>query len=249
MQVFAEWTSNYSLPSPVHRFSYTCRMDKKSPHRVWDCRYFHVEESGVVLADGNEYTWYSVHRPNPHTVHILAIDEQGRVPLLRQYRVPLGNWVWELPAGVCDVEGEKHADTANRELLEETGYHAAEVIHLFSGTVSPGLTDEMYHAYLCLGLTKAGEGGGLNDERIEVRLMPFVQLQDFLLARQQDGELVDCKILAHLALVWRVFGEVAARELEGDRRSLDSKSRLRDILGVIQAQLLARDQSATDSNA
>lgn len=221
-------------------------MAESDAKTVWSCPYWRVEEQSYLGGDGKQHTWYTARRPNPNTVHILAIDDKGMVPLLRQFRVPVGGWVWELPAGVCDIEGEDMADTANRELLEETGYHASEVVHLFTGTVSPGLTDELYNAYLCVGITKQGEGGGEGGEQIEVHLLPFTQVQDFLLQRAAAGEIVDSKVFGLLALAWRVLGEVAVRELGGDNRGLNQSSRLTEVFNVIK-EMMARNQPPQES--
>lgn len=175
-------------------------MDRDRPRRLWECPWWSVEEHELRGADGAPRKWYCAVRPNPETVHMLALTAEGAVPLLRQWRFPVQSWVWELPAGICDVHGELPADTARRELLEETGYHAGRVTHLFRGTVSPGLTNEMYNAYLCLDLERRGPGGGVGGERIEVRLIPWPDLARRVLELERQGELVDSKILAHVAL-------------------------------------------------
>jgi ADP-ribose pyrophosphatase len=134
---------------------------------------------------------------------MLGITSDGLVPLLRQYRIPMSDWVWELPAGLCDAEGEDIEATAIRELEEEAGLRAERAIRLFRGTVSPGLTDEMYNAYLCLDLSRVGPGGGIHGERIEVHMRPFDELPDWIIAAQERGELVDSKIIAHWCLAQR----------------------------------------------
>ena len=63
---------------------------------------------------------------HPGAVAVLALDESGRVLLIRQYRHPAGALLWEIPAGLRDVSGEPLVRTAQRELLEETGYQAAD---------------------------------------------------------------------------------------------------------------------------
>lgn len=156
--------------------------------------------------------WYSAKRPNPETVHILGLTNDGLVPVIRQWRHPLEAPVWELPAGLCDVEGEAMTQTALRELEEETGYRGQRILHLMRGTVTPGLSDEMYNAFLALGLEKVGEGGGTASEEIEVELVPFAELFDSMLERSRAGELVDSKIFSHISLAVRML-EQLNREL------------------------------------
>ena len=64
---------------------------------------------------------------HPGAVAIVALDEAGRVLMIRQYRHPVARRLWELPAGLRDVSGEPPLITAERELLEETGYRAGEL--------------------------------------------------------------------------------------------------------------------------
>lgn len=154
-----------------------------------------------MSAAGEPHVWFSALRPNPETVHILGLTPEGMVPVLRQWRHPVGAWVWELPAGICDVAGESLEETARRELLEETGYRAGETLHVFRGTVSPGLTNELYNAFVCLDLQRVAQGGGVGGEQLEVRLVHVLELFDFALQAHRRAELIDAKVLAHAALV------------------------------------------------
>ena len=172
---------------------------------VWQCPFWRVEECTFTGPDGRERTWYSAARPNPHTVHMLAITPEGLVPVLRQWRAPLDDWVWELPAGVCDREGESLTQAARRELLEETGFLAGRVELLFTGTVSPGFTNELYNAFLCRELTRQSPGGGTGGERLVVHLVPFDALEDHFMQAVRSGELVDAKVLTLLLLARRAL--------------------------------------------
>ncbi len=109
---------------------------------------------------------------------------------------------------MCDVDGESRELAALRELKEETGFSARTIYHLLTATVSPGLTDEVYNAYLCLNLDKVDDGGGDGSERIELHLIDFAALPDQLLARAAGGELVDSKILTHYYLAARKLAEL-----------------------------------------
>lgn len=214
-------------------------MPDGKPKVVWECPYWHVEERGFTGPDGKARKWWTARRPNPHTVHMLGITHTGYVPLLRQWRVPLQTWVWELPAGLCDIENEKPEQTAQRELIEETGYASSEIHHLLTATVSPGLTDELYNAYLCLELEKAGEGGGTGSERIEVHLSPLWDLRRFLLEQSHAGQLVDCKIFTHLALAIDQLGQLAQEAYE---RTGEVESRYGEYLGKLMYDHYLREQ-------
>ena len=78
----------------------------------------------------------------PARWRIVALDEAGQVLLIRQYRHPVGRLLWELPAGLRDVAGEPPLATAQRELLEEAGYRAADWHVLVDFFSSPGISTE-----------------------------------------------------------------------------------------------------------
>jgi 8-oxo-dGDP phosphatase len=90
---------------------------------------------------------------HPGAVAIVALDEQDRVLMIRQYRHPAGATLWELPAGLRDVAGEPLVDTAQRELLEEAGYQAASWHVLTDYLSSPGITTERLRIFLARDLT------------------------------------------------------------------------------------------------
>ncbi|WP_049563588.1 NUDIX domain-containing protein [Nonomuraea sp. SBT364] len=94
---------------------------------------------------------YVVH---PGAVAVLALDERERVLLIRQYRHPTRHLLWELPAGIRDVEGEPLVEGAARELAEEAGYRAATWHTLVDLYTSPGMSDERIRVFLARDLTK-----------------------------------------------------------------------------------------------
>jgi 8-oxo-dGTP pyrophosphatase MutT (NUDIX family) len=95
---------------------------------------------------------------HPGSVAILALDDHDRVLLIRQYRHPAAALLWEIPAGLRDVSGEPVAVTAERELLEETGYRAADWRVLTDFFPSPGCSTERLRIFLARGLTEVPAG-------------------------------------------------------------------------------------------
>ncbi|HEY5335779.1 MAG TPA: NUDIX hydrolase [Mycobacteriales bacterium] len=96
-----------------------------------------------------------VHRDvvvHPGAVGIVALDDRGRVALLEQWRQPVGQRLWELPAGLLDVPGERAQIAAARELVEEAGLVAEEWHTLVDTLSSPGMTDEATRIFLARGL-------------------------------------------------------------------------------------------------
>ncbi len=138
-------------------------------------------------------------------VGIVALTPDGRIVLVEQERIPVGCPVIELPAGVAgDLPGAENEPTetaARRELLEETGYQAAELVRLASGPSSPGLTSEVVELYLARDVVRVSGGGGDGHEQIVVHEVPVSGLPDWLAAQEARGALVDFKIHAAMYLL------------------------------------------------
>jgi len=148
--------------------------------------------------------WDYVRRPNSDAcVGILAITDQEEILLVEQFRIPMGKRVIEIPAGLVgdepEFQGESFAETAGRELLEETGYRAGRIELLISSPTSAGMTPEITHLFYATQLVRENEGGGNASEDITVYKMPLTELSDFLSKKQSEGVLVDFKIHAALA--------------------------------------------------
>jgi 8-oxo-dGDP phosphatase len=94
---------------------------------------------------------------HPGAVAVLALDEAGRVLLIRQYRHPVGRLLWEIPAGLRDVAGEPPHVTAERELIEEAGYRGAQWHALVDFFPSPGISTERVRVFLARGLSQVPE--------------------------------------------------------------------------------------------
>jgi 8-oxo-dGDP phosphatase len=94
---------------------------------------------------------------HPGAVAVLALDEEDRILLIRQYRHPVGRLLWELPAGLRDVAGEDPWLTAQRELVEEAGYRARDWRVLADYFSSPGFSTERLRVYLARDLEPVPE--------------------------------------------------------------------------------------------
>ncbi len=114
---------------------------------------------------------YVVH---PGSVAVVALDAEGRVLLLRQYRHAVRRLLWELPAGLRDVPGEPLLDNAARELAEEAGYRAATWHSLVDTYSSPGMSDERMRIFLARDLEKIPEDENGFVPRHEEIDMPLV---------------------------------------------------------------------------
>lgn len=134
---------------------------------------------------------------------IIAIDDDGSVLLVEQYRVPLGRICLEIPAGLIGDddggEGESAEVAALRELEEETGYTAAHMENLGEFYSSPGMVSEAFTLMRARGLTKISEGGGLPGEDITVHRVPLADLPLFVAQWRERGHAVDVRIAMLMA--------------------------------------------------
>jgi len=120
---------------------------------------------------------------------MMAVDEKKRILLVRQYRLPARQYLWELPAGRLD-EGETPLRAARRELIEETGCRARKWDKLATFYPSPGFLAEKMTIYLATELT-AGESSPMEDERIETRWFTAKELGDWI----DSGKIMDAKTM------------------------------------------------------
>jgi ADP-ribose pyrophosphatase len=137
-------------------------------------------------------------------VAIVAVTQDAKLLLTEQYRIPVGCRVIELPAGLAGDEpgqaAEALAQAARRELLEETGYDALELLPLASGPPSAGLASEIVTFFHARGLRRLSAGGGDAHEQIQVHEAPLAQIDSWLEARRAQGLLIDPKVYAGLYL-------------------------------------------------
>ncbi len=124
-------------------------------------------------------------------VGILPIDEEGYVYLVRQFRYPYGQVLLEIPAGKMEAEETDPLACGIRELREETGFTAEEMIDLGEVYPSPGFLTEVLHLYAAKGLT-SGQTDPDEDEFVETVRMPLEELCD----RIVSGEIKDGKTIA-----------------------------------------------------
>lgn len=157
-----------------------------------------VRTDDVVMPDGTTVTRdYQVH---PGSVAVLALDDQGRVLVLSQYRHPVRQKLWEIPAGLLDIPGENPLHAAQRELYEEAHVKAEDWRVLTDVYTTPGGCDEAVRIFLAREISEIeGERFAVEHEELDMELdrVPLEELVRGVLA----GELHNnCLVVGVLSL-------------------------------------------------
>jgi 8-oxo-dGTP pyrophosphatase MutT (NUDIX family) len=152
---------------------------------VHDGKVIKVSVERLRYANGREYDIDFVRHPGAAAV--VAVDEAGRVCVVRQYRHGVQDFLWEIPAGKLDP-GEAPEVCARRELAEETGVTAKNWTALGLYIPAPGLFTEVIHMYLARALD-VGASRPDADEELELQWLPFADA----MAKVQSGEWNDGK--------------------------------------------------------
>lgn len=148
---------------------------------------------------------------HPGAVAVLALDEDDRVLLIRQYRHPAAATLWELPAGLLDHGGEAPHLAARRELREETDHDATTWHTLVDVRSSPGGSDEVVRVYLAGGLTAEAEAGferAEEEAEIQQRRVPLDEVVDAVLA----GDLTNATLVAGILALAAVRSRPEGRQ-------------------------------------
>ncbi|MET3350424.1 UNVERIFIED_ORG: ADP-ribose pyrophosphatase [Arthrobacter sp. UYEF1] len=160
-------------PSPRRLLS----TEKVYKGRIWDV----VSDSFQLSETGESLTRDYIDHPG--AVAVLPMNDAGEVLLIRQYRHPVGMDLWEIPAGLLDVEGEDFVAGAARELAEEADLAAGEWNVLVDFFNSPGSSSEAIRIYLARGLTEVPhhERHERTDEEAEIEFH-WIALDDAVAA-------------------------------------------------------------------
>ena len=152
----------------------------------------------VLERDGWEFV---ERKKGKSAVVILAVTDDDRILFVEQFRRPVNARVIDFPAGlVGDEDGhDDPAETAKKELHEETGYACDRVERLTSGPTSPGITSETVDLLRApRDCEQRGAGGGVGGEDITVHRIPRNAVVDWLKRKNGEGVMIDVKVWAGL---------------------------------------------------
>jgi ADP-ribose pyrophosphatase len=163
-------------------------------------RYLRFILSSYTDKNGIVHQWESFQRVHCKGIAVIVpVTHENEVLLVRQFRPPLNGYVIEFPAGLND-KGETLEQAARRELIEETGYAAGELVFLTDGPMSSGASGEILTGYLAKDLRFRGVGERDETEDIEVLKIPIPDLETTLSKLRDQGNYIDLKIYGLLAL-------------------------------------------------
>jgi ADP-ribose pyrophosphatase len=162
--------------------------DAQDPQVMWEGRYIRAMKAG---------RWEFTSRSKGMTAVVILAEVDGKVLLVEQRRVPIGKRCIELPAGLVGDEDEDATvlGTAEKELLEETGYKAERFELLGEYYSSPGMIAESFTLVRATGLSKVTEGGGNDEEEIVVHQVARSDVPAFLERMRGEGKGIDVRLL------------------------------------------------------
>ncbi len=178
-------------------------VDRRVLHRG---KFLEFRIDTVERVDGSRHTRDIAGHPG--AVAVVALDADGRVALVRQWRLPADAALLEIPAGGLDVHADGSKEdpdlAAPRELEEETGLRAGTWRKLAAFYSAPGFTDEIMHLYLATALTAARPGERLGPDEDERLILSWLPWQEAVAAVER-GEIRDAKSIVGLFWLERIL--------------------------------------------
>lgn len=174
-------------------------LEVLSSELAYEGAVWNVRSDTVRYGDGEMTRQYVDH---PGAAAVVAIDDERRVVLIQQYRHPIMQRDWEIPAGLLDVAGEPPLETAKRELSEEVDLAAEHWQHLVSMRTTPGGSNEVVHIFLARGLSAVENDFEREHEE-----------SDMLVERIELSEVVDAVLDGRVRNGILAVGALAAAEV------------------------------------
>jgi len=161
---------------------------RERSERVADCRVFNVRRDySADPRDGRAHDFYVIEAPD--WINVIPLTKDNEVVLIEQYRHGTEGVSLEIPGGMVDP-GEEPQATAARELFEETGYEAAEVVFLGKTRPNPAIQDNWIHTFVARGAEYKSEPSNDGTELTRVRLVPLERIPSLIREGAIDHSLV-----------------------------------------------------------
>ena len=166
----------------------------KKTSEVFNGRIFNFVTEALTLPNGCDTEIAFIRHPG--SVAVVPLLEDHSVVMELQYRHPVGEYLFEIPAGTMEP-GESPLECAQRELIEETGFRAKEFIKLGKIHIIPAYSDEEIHVFIANGLTQAKQNLD-PDEIIEVVTYPLEQAARMI----DEGKITDALTILSIQMAW-----------------------------------------------
>lgn len=167
---------------------------------IWDVKRDVLDYNGQQIT--REYVQH------PGAVAVVAMNDRREVLLIKQYRHPVAAYLWEIPAGLKDIQGEAALDAAQRELFEETGWVATSWDELTSFYTTPGGNSEEIQVFLAQDLSFRGHNMRLEGEESDMEVA-WVPIQDAITSVLKAEMKSPSAVVGLLALgMWVATGAV-----------------------------------------
>lgn len=175
-----------------------------STEKTFEGKFINVFRKIFITKSEKEGIWEYVKYTNSATraVIIFAMTSDREVILEKIFRVPREDYIIELPAGSMRAEGETEEEAARRELLEETGFSAKEMMPVFSSVILPGLTNLEAIYFFAPNVEFVGGQECDDEEEIEVVKVPLDNLVDFVIEQSKTGKIEE-NVLSILPILQR----------------------------------------------
>jgi ADP-ribose diphosphatase len=160
-------------------------------NKIFEGHVFDIKVDQIVYDSGNE----SVREVILHNggAVVLPVTKKGKIVLVKQYRYPFDDFLYELPAGKLEIN-EDPQECATRELTEETGYTSDKISYLGKIYTSPGFCDEILYIYLAEDLIAGEHNREEGEDGMEIHELT-IQEVDKMIA---EGKIVDGKSISGL---------------------------------------------------
>jgi ADP-ribose pyrophosphatase len=166
----------------------------KSTAEVYKGRIFDFVTENLKLPNGRHTEMAFIRHPG--STAVVPLLDDNTVVMEVQYRHPVGEYLLEIPAGTMEP-GESPLDCAKRELIEETGFRAQELIKLGKIHMIPAYSDEEIHVFIAKGLTPARQNLD-PDEIIEVVTYPLEKVLQMI----EVGRITDALTILSIQMAW-----------------------------------------------
>ena len=172
------------------------RWTPRETELLQDCAVFSVSRTRAVSPrDGGEHDFFRI--DSCDWVNIIPVTPEGEIVMVRQYRHGTREVTLEIPGGMIDA-GEAPAEAAARELLEETGYRADEIVEIGATSPNPAIFGNRVYSYVGRGATRVAEIANEGTEETVVELVSASDLPEVLRTGGVDHALVLAAFLFHL---------------------------------------------------